>query len=127
MADVKVGTFKPVGLDDRGYGFKWSAELSHSPNAGWKRTFHNELGVLASIGSSTVHNPSFEGNRLTFAAPENAAKAAADTIRDAVNKTNQQAAKQEADAKRQVEADEKNREEVSQELKRAQDKYRDGL
>jgi len=127
MADVKVGTFKPVGLDDRGYGFKWSAELSHSPNAVWKRTFHNELGVLASIGSSTVHNPSFEGNCLTFAAPENAAKAAADVIRDAVNKTNQQAAKQEADAKRQFEADEKNREEASQELKRAQDKYRDGL
>jgi hypothetical protein len=127
MADVKVGTFKPIGLDDGGYGFKWVAELSHTPNPGWRKAFHNELANLVAIGNPGVRNPSFEGSRVTFVAPENAAKAAADMIRDAVNKTNQEAAKQEADAKKQFETNKRNQEEAAQDLKRLQDKYRDGL
>jgi hypothetical protein len=131
MSDIQCEKFTPRRLDPTTKVALWSADLTPAPSAEWEVVFKQELATHATVTGFPVANLRIHRLKgrgiLEFDSAEPAAQAAAQQIHRAVEKTNTLMAEQQAEQKRQSDAEQKKRDESGDELKRLQEKYPRGI
>jgi hypothetical protein len=132
MPDIQCGKFTLiVWANPEAKIGTWSAPLTPGPRKEWMKIFEEERVAGAGIGNypgTKLRFQDFSDGRLVqFDSPDDPPTAAVDLIRRIIQKTNGRLAKIEAEEKQRSTAQTQRASEAQAELKRRQEKYKDGI